>query len=313
MAFNLSGTDIQQYFDSNVAINTSLFLFLVLPPLLLCLLCVLALAFAEEINKKIRVLLINIFAAEICNWLSYSVFYLGWSVRLVYDDDITCMFFISCFAVAAAQKFTAGGVYAVNIYIFIKYGEKKLKWFVVIPFIIISWVFAALSMGIIPYFDEFGAVNINGFCTTNPEAVLFRVLVPTLIVLSLFFLSIQLICSILTIVYVKRNVLEGNKAVKKAVAKVLAYLAVASILSFINSVIPAANPAVRRLLPPDDIASVVAINYILRLVFNVPAIATPIVAIILLKPIRVAMKTMSKKVFFCCPTNQVAPAPVNHS
>ena len=72
--------------------------------------------------------------------------------------------------------------------------------------------------------------------------------------------------------YVKRNVLEGNKAVKKtvakvlaylAVAKVLAYLAVASILSFINSVIPASNPAIRRLLPPDDIASVVAVNYIL--------------------------------------------------
>ena len=92
--------------------------------------------------------------------------------------------------------------------------------------------------------------------------------------------------------YVKRNVLEGNKAVKKAVAKVLAYLAVASILSFINSVIPSANPAIQTL---DDIASVVAVNYILRLVVNVPAIATPIVAIILLKPIRVAMKTMHEE------------------
>ena len=270
----------------------------------------LALAFAEEINKKIRVLLINIFAAEICNWLSYSVFYLGWSVHLVYQEDITCKFFISCFAVAAAQKFTAGGVYAVNIYIFIKYGEKKLKWFVVVPFIVISWI-SALSMGIIPYFYEFGTVNINGFCTRNPESVLFRGILPILIVMSLFFLSIQLICSILTIVYIKRNVLEGNKAVKKAVAKVLAYLAVASILSFINSIIPAAIPGIQTLVPPNDIASVVAVNYILRLVVNVPAIATPIVAIILLKPIRVAMKIMSKKVFFCFPTNQVAPAPVH--
>ena len=244
MAFNLSDTSLQQYFDSNVAINTSLFLFLVLPPLLLCLLCVLALAFAEEINKKIRVLLINIFAAEIGSWLSYSVYYLGWPVRLVYNDDITCKYFISCFAVAGAQKFTAGGVYAVNIYVFIKYGEKKLKWFVVIPLIVISWI-SALSMGIIPYFDEFGAVNINGFCTRNPESVLFRGILPILIILSLFFLSIQLICSILTIVYVKKNVLEENKAVKKAVAKVLAYLAVASILSFINSIIPAAIPAIQ--------------------------------------------------------------------
>ena len=57
-----------------------------------------------------------------------------------------------------------------------------------------------------------------------------------LIVLGLAFLVFQLVCSILTIVYIKRNVLEGNTAVKKAVTKVLVYLAVASILSIIYSV-----------------------------------------------------------------------------
>ena len=104
---------------------------------------------------------------------------------------------------------------------------------------------------------------------------------------------------------------RGKQSREKAVAKVLAYLAVASILSFINSIIPAAIPGIQTLFPPDDIASVVAVNYILRLVVNVPAIATPIVAIIFRKPILVAMKIMSKKVFFCFPTNQVAPAPVH--
>ena len=125
MAFNLSGTSLQQYFDSNVAINTSLFLFLVLPPLLLCLLCVLALAFAKEINKKIRVLLINIFAAEIGSWLSYSVYYLGWPVRLVFNDDITCKFFISCFAVAGAQKNSQLEVFMLSTSTFSSSMERK--------------------------------------------------------------------------------------------------------------------------------------------------------------------------------------------
>ena len=65
MVFNLSGVDISKYYDINTAVSISLFLILVLPPLLLCVLCVLALVFAKEINSKIRLLLINIFAVEI--------------------------------------------------------------------------------------------------------------------------------------------------------------------------------------------------------------------------------------------------------
>ena len=64
----------------------------------------------------------------------------------------------------------------------------------------------------------------------------FKTMGSILIVLGLAFLVFQLVCSILTIVYIKRNVLEGNTAVKKAVTKVLVYLAVASILSIIYSV-----------------------------------------------------------------------------
>ena len=129
----------------------------------------------------------------------------------------------------------------------------------------------------------------------------FKTMGSILIVLGLAFLVFQLVCSILTIVYIKRNVLEGNTAVKKAVTKVLVYLAVASILSIIYSV----STVIISFISGNR----VIVSYIFRrLVFNIPAIATPIVAIILLKPIRVAMKAMGKKVS-CCPNNQVAPAP----
>ena len=163
--------------------------------------------------------------------------------------------------------------YALNVYIFIKSGERKLKWSVVILFTLVSWT-ASAAVGIVPYFDELGVVNINGFCTTDSRSSSFKIAGSFMIALAFIFLSIQLICSILTIVHVKRNVLEGNISVKKAVAKVLTYLAVASILSFIYSIVPIANPFIRRVIPDDRVRYVV-VNYILRLVFNFAAIATP--------------------------------------
>ena len=52
---------------------------------------------------------------------------------------------------------------------------------------------------------------------------------------ALFFLSTELIYCILTVIYMKPNVPEGNTSLKKAVAKVLGYMAIVSVLSFINS------------------------------------------------------------------------------
>ena len=120
--------------------------------------------------------------------------------------------------------------------------------------------------------------------------------------LELLFLSIQLICSILTIVYIRRNTLEGNTNVKRAVAKVLAYFAIASILSFINNIFPAINPLIYNAIADDDIATIVAVYYLLRLVVNIPSIATPIVTIVMLKPVCNALKTTIKKI---CQTRKV--------
>ena len=53
MALNLSEEVLQVYFNANTAVNIALFMVMVLPSLLLCLLCELALLFASEINKKI--------------------------------------------------------------------------------------------------------------------------------------------------------------------------------------------------------------------------------------------------------------------
>ena len=298
MALNLSEEALQVYFNANTAVSIALFMVMVLPSLLLCLLCELALLFATEINTKIRVLLINIFSAEVCNWFSYSVFYLGWPARFLYDDDVLCKVYISSLRVVTIQKFTAGAMYAINVYIFIKHGDSK--WYTIIPFIVLSWLLSIATVGVIPYLDNFGAVNSGGFCRSDSKSVSYQVLISISIILAFIFLIIQLIFSIFVVVYVKRNALRGNTYVKRAVAILLGFVAVYSVLSFINGILPVVNPVIlNEVVPPDDMTTRIVVNFFLRIFYNIPSIALPIFTIVLLKPIRAAIKSLCTKVYPC--------------
>ena len=72
MEFNI--TDRKVFLIANSAICTALFLVTVVPTLLLDVMCVLALIAENTVSKKIKALLINIFAAEICHWLRDIIF-----------------------------------------------------------------------------------------------------------------------------------------------------------------------------------------------------------------------------------------------
>lgn len=233
MAFNLSSVDLEVYFNVNVAVSTSLFIIVVLPPLLLCLLCILALIIAKEINTKIR---INIFTAEICYWISYCFFYLGWPIRQKHDDGISCKAYVSLLLVSSIQKFTTEPLYAIHVYKFIKYGKKNVKWCAIVPLIIISWVLSTVYISV-AFLNEFGAANSNGFCNIKVNSTSAQAIVFTMIPIGLVSTVTELICSILTIVYIKKNVLQENTDVKKSITKVLAYLATVSILSFSGTII----------------------------------------------------------------------------
>ncbi len=272
MDFNLTGIDKGAYFIVSSVANIALFGISVLPPLLLCLLCVLALATTSGINLKIKVLLVNIFAAEICNWLGYTVYYLGFPARIVrLPGDYSCANFISLVSVATVQKYSASTLYAINVFIFIKYGEKKMKWYAIILFIAISWILAILY-NILPYFRVFQIFNINGFCSSNPESDLIRVVVPAVVSLpAICMIIITVTFCILIFLYIKKNALEDNVEVKKAVAKVLLYLAIFSVLSFVCNVIPPViNPRIRGALGDRNVISLIVINYVLRTIFSLP-------------------------------------------
>ena len=95
---------------------------------------------------------------------------------------------------------------------------------------------------------------------------------------------------------------------KRAIAKILRYMVVVSVLAFINSVLPYFIAMIFETILDRKVATFLAIVYVIRVFTNITAFPTPIVTIILLKPVRDAIKTMSKKVFPCCHKNREYPA-----
>ena len=304
-ALNFSGVDLKLFFDANTAATISIFTFLVIPPFLLCLLCVLALVLAKDMNAKIRLLLINIFTAETLSSFSFFFIYLGWPARFINEEGTSCKMLLSLNNLAGLLKFSGTSLYAVGVYVFIKHGDKKLKWYVIIPYIIVAWTVVILTVGLPPYLEGYRTQNVRGFCTANVFSAPYIGMAVSLTVGATIFLSIELTFCILTVLYMKRNVLGGNTSVKKAVAKVLGYMAVVSVLSFINSVLPHFIAMIfKSTLTGSNLTRYFTLHYMIRIFANITAFPNPIVTIILLKSVRDAIKTMSKKVSPCCHKNQ---------
>lgn len=312
MAFNLTGTNVELYFSVNAAIHAGIFTFTALPAFMLCLLSVVALFFAHEINWPMRVLIINILAAEIIYWVAFAFQILGFLPRAFIggEGNVSCVISICLAFVSSLLKFSSVALYAIKVYIFIQYGTKKLKWGVIIPYIVISWILS-VALGTMPIFsiifNPFVISVNNGFCFSDPNSPFFRAYIAVAIFIIIILLSITLVFSLLTYCYVKKNHLNNNVEIKKEVAKNLYYFAIASIFTLIYNVAPAASSPIKTALRDQGIIATIIVNYyVFQVLISLPSVISPIMAIIILKPLRLAMKQGISKC--CCRMRAEVPA-----
>ena len=289
--YNLTGIDLDIFNAVNSAGYVFIFTVVVLPSLSLCVLTAVALFLAHSINWPLRIALLNIFAGEITLWACYTVLYLGLPVRTyIPSETVTCQIFISAAICAIVVSFSSIALYSIVVYIFIKYGVNKISLKVIIGVI---WV-AALGVASAPCLSGNTLTNL-GFCNFNAGLI---ALFPLFVMVVSLVLIITF--SILTFHFMKENVLEENVTVKRAVAKNLAYLAIAAVLYFLAFILPISFSYIREALADKNLVPVILVEYVFRVLLMLPAVATPIVAIITLKPVRTAMKVMAKKVCGCC-------------
>ena len=246
-----------------------------------------------------RVLLINILAVEICEWLAFSVLFLGFPARegRQNDGDFSCEASTSLFIASSLQRYSATALYAIMVYFFIKYGTSKMKWSTILPYIAVSWVTSAI-IGSLTFSRQFAHLTTNGFCDDSADAPLGAIFTALIAIQLVVFLCIAIVFSILTFCYMKKNTLSGNVEVKRAVAKSLLYLVIEVIVAFLNGIFVGTFPIIKAALGDAYVLRVILLNYVYRVILVLISMVTPIAMLMLLKPLRIAVKqtmTLCKK------------------
>ena len=293
------------------------YLGLVAPALVLSVLTTLAFLLAGDMNKKIRALLINIFVAEIVLCLRLSVNFLAYPIRQIFEIGGTvlvslCRLQISLGIIAVLAKVGSITLYAVMVYIFIKYNIKKVKWFILAMPIAATWVIAigfCIPVAARPRDGANDIIIFDGFCLENLESEeefearrrQFTIqLVVGWLLQGVFCGGIIITFCLLLLYFMKKtSVSEGSK---RAIAKNLLFLSADALLSIFVGVV---LPTVSLLAAPDPSNMDVRRGYIQASVqeqisttiLSLVSLYTPLVTIVLLKPVRDATRQLVVK---CC-------------
>lgn len=170
-------------------------------------LCTAAMFLAKSLGLKIRVLLVNIFATELCIWFSVSVLHLGYPrCYLSRDcDDTSCRLVIGLFVASALQKYSSVALYAITVYYFIRGKTDLLRWQIIVYYIAGSWAIAVIL-----------GTDV-AFCDPAQTFVPF-----TLVTLGvLVFVCVIIAFSTLTFHHYRKNLPRDNPVLKKSIARTL--------------------------------------------------------------------------------------------
>ena len=315
MSMNDTSFDSDQFLAVHSAIHVLLFIIFVSPVLVLCVLCIFGLLPAKDINWKMKVILINILVPEIIVSLSGMFYLLGYPIRVhVIDKDdegstsVSCPLFLTLYNIAFLGNAFEGPFFVVAVFLFTKYGIKKLKWIGIVTYIAVSWVINTMCGVTISLLLGRKVTYRNGFCVIQQDlsGIIVFFTGVTIVVLNLIMVMVFSVCNFL---FIKSNQIttENSEApsnpLKKAILKVLAFYAVREFCILIQLGI---NTTIFRDQRFDNMSSISRfIIYYAVVVFNsLAAILTPISSAVFLKPVRDSLKQMSKKLRSFCRGNE---------
>ena len=308
MSFNFTafGFNSNTFFTVNSVLNIALLL-IVAFVIFLDVLCVIALLLAKTLKWQIRAVLINSITADLVSEVGTSILYIGYPLRANLVANVSsCRIADGFVTVGYLSTSAAEALYAIVVYTFIKYGIKRLKWYVIVIYISVSWVFHTTLGVLIPaeVIDFGNTVRYDSFCAYEPvfEDSFSLALSVSTTAETILGLSLVVTFCTLTYCYIKRNASEENTSIKKAVAKTLLYSTikvsfrvVVSLVSVVILVGLSSNFSTRTATFIDT-----TYFYIMELVLQAIALLTPVTAILILKPLRDAFGEMKEKVCSCC-------------
>lgn len=319
MSFNITGFDPNIFYAINSTLHIILFLVFHLPTFILNILCVVALVLAKALNWQIRATLANILTAEIVISIGISFFYVGYPIRVSSGDDFnySCTIGLGIVILGFLANTTAVSLYAITVYIFMKYGPSKLKWYIMAAFATGPWIVFTV-IGILLAVQTSSSTVSHGFCVYEEEQEPLRekqkyILFAIVGTVLLFSLCLVLIFGVLTCLHVRKHVTEGNTSNKKAISKILLYhLVKMSILlaQFMTNAV--LNVSLQPARTRNGVILFLVIEYVLvNATFDITSLLTPILSLIILQPLRDMLKLMLKRMCCCFKQSVVHHLPEN--
>ena len=287
----------------NSALHVLIFAVILVPQLTITSMSILALLTAKNVNWKMKVILINILVPDIIYFLSGFLFHLGYPVRfyLIKGNDtdaldVSCLITLALYSIAFLGNAFGGALFSVSVYIFTKYGVKKLKWIGIVSYIATTWVINIIYR-IVLYIINLNNIEITsrgGFCTWQLSQVIIAVYIidVLLVVLNITFVVIFSTCNF---IFVRNNQVatensSGPNPLKKAMTKVMVVYGVREICTVIQIVINSFVFGENF----NGIVTPIIIRYVLQILQGLTLLLVPISVAIFMKPVNDRLKQIFK-------------------
>ena len=321
--FNNTDFNQELFTNLNSVLQISIFFTISLPTIVLNGVCAVAMALSKTINWKMKVAIFNIFIAEFTHSMNSIFYYLGYPIRtkLVYGY-ITCYIEYFFVVVGTLSSLAAISLYAIATYLFIKHGPRRLKKNFLFSYIAISWIISIVIGLVSSIFDL--QESPYGFCNNSMDnlvltTIIYDASIATIAVWIIVSLLLISIFGILTFCYVKENTIQDNAVIKKVIAKNLLFLSIKVFVIVITYIILVCFDVLEIFEERTRLILDLAVGYIVHdAIYDILSLSTPIAALIILRPLRVAIKEIVAKLrkicchwkMCCrCKNNAVHPSP----
>ena len=296
MSVNFTGLDDHVTFVINPAIHVSLFV-VDLPVFVLITLTVIAVLLTKDLNINLRIIFLNVFAADISTLIGAGIVSLSNPFRVHNESEVDYTCALASSAIFAAKLFSTS-LYAVVVFIFIKYGAKKLKCSIIVLSIVFTWALCILASTAL-YTSLYAPENNYGLCFLNIQSALFLTLSAiSLLLLFMVGLGITILFGIFTFCYVKKNTLEESTDTHEAVVKILVYVIVGTVISLINTLVPTVLSASVKILNQRPLLALVLYT-LTGVVFIFSLMLYPVVTLIFLRSVHATVIKIVT-LCFCC-------------
>lgn len=245
-------------------IRYCLFLAVLIPSLVLFLLCIIFVFLARSVHWALRLLLANLFSAYACHWIAFIMFFPSPPVHFQIEINWSCASAVDFSIVSTLEVHSTISFYSVMVCLYLKYGNKKIKWQYIVLYIIMSWTTAILT-GLVVCLPD---LNTNLFHTEFIVLLIFLYLTSTVL---------------FTIIFVqksyKRGVFRRNSNTRRVFIKTLNYLSMVLTATYVCTIVRVSFSSLRAhndYFNPD---------YILLVSANLPSLFSPCYIVLILKPL----------------------------